>query len=537
MEELCIKITDDTILSYYRENPHIDIVAMNLMFIDILKNLSSNLSTTINSTINSKILSIVSDIDKNVSSFRSDIIINFNEKLNQTKREYVEDLKTQLTNNILSNNEKLSVIIDRNADTILTKTVTSITSIINDIIPKSQDKNYTQIENCIKLFCSSIEQDTKKLLETKYNDENTAKLIIDNIENNFSKMVSSIQTPIFQLIQSSEERTSGGIQKVKDEFIQQQLIQEKLTTELNDFLNKYKNNSSLKGGVSENELYFMLQSIMPSDEIIRVSGDTSSCDFKVNRKNKEKPTILFENKDYSRNVTTDEVNKFERDIQNQKSHGIFISQKTPITFKDSFQIDIINTFIHVYIPNCQYDTEKIKIAIDIVDNLSSKLNILNNINDVNEDNMYSTSKNDIDDLANEYRNFAIQKLSIQEIVKTSSKQLLDKLEEIQLPKIKNILIKFGIIENENLKCQYCNIYEGKNKASLSAHLRNCKFNSTKKKDDNVLSVEEIIETIEPNIESVITNNLELELKPVPVLSPPIIKKNKTSIKTSSDTSK
>jgi len=494
MDKQSVTITDDTILSYYRENPHLDIVAMNLMFIDILKNLSTNLSATINSTINSKILSIVSDIDKNVSSFRSDVITNFNEKLNQTKKEYVEDLKTQLTNNILSNNEKLSSLIDRNADSLLAKTTSSITAIINDIVPKSQDKNYLQIENCIKSFCSSIEHDTKKILETKNNDENSSKIIIDNIESNFSKMVSSIQSPILQLIQSSEERTTGGIQKVKDEFLQQQIIQEKLTAELNDFLNKYKNNSNLKGGVSENELYFMLQSIMPSEEIIRVSSETASCDFKVNRKNKDKPTILFENKDYNKNVTTDEVTKFERDIQIQKTHGIFISQKTPITFKDSFQIDIINNLIHVYIPNCQYDTEKLKIAIDIVDNLSSKLKILNNTSDTNEDPMYSTSKNDIDELANEYRNFAVQKLSIQDMIKASSKQLLDKLEEIQLPKIKNILIKFGLIDNENLKCPHCNVYEGKNKASLSAHFRNCKFN--KKKDDSDSSSEIAIESLE-----------------------------------------
>ena len=519
MDTSSITITDETILSYYKENPHLDIVAMNLIIIEILKSLSTNLSSTMNSTVTSKILSIVSDIDKNMSSFRSDIITNFNEKLNQTKREYVEDLKTQLTSNILSNNEKLSSIIDKNTDTILTKT----TSIINDIIPKSQDKNYTQIENCIKLFCSSIEVDTKKLLETKQNDENSAKVIIDNIESNFSKMVSSIQTPICNLIQTSEERTSGGIQKVKDEFIQQQLLQEKLTTELNEFLNKYKNNSTLKGGVSENELYFMLQSIMPCDEIIRVSGDTASCDFKVNRKNKEKPTILFENKDYSRSVITDEVIKFERDIQNQKTHGIFISQKTPITFKDSFQVDIINNLIHVYIPNCQYDTDKLKIAIDIVDSLSSKLQIIANNSSSNEDEMWATSKSDIDDLANEYRNFGIQKVSIQEIVKSSSKQLLDKLEEIQLPKIKNILIKFGIIENENLKCPFCSIYEGKNKASLSAHLRNCKFNPSKKKDEST-------ELIEP-LESVELENSVISTE----VTQPVNKKTSKSKKNTSKT--
>jgi hypothetical protein len=462
------------------------------MLIDILKSLSTNLTATVNSTINSKILSIVSDIDKNVSSFRNDIITSFNEKLNQTRKEYVEDLKTQLTNNILSNNERLSSLIDRNADNILAKT----TSIINDIVPKSQDKNYLQIENCIKTFCSSIEQDTKKLLETKNKDENSSKIIIDNIESSFSKMVSSIQTPILHLVQSSEERTTGGIQKVKDEISQQHLIQEKLTAELNDFLNKYKHNSSLKGGVSESELYFMLQSIMPSDEIIRVSSETASCDFKVNRKNKDKPTILFENKDYNRSVSTDEVTKFERDLKIQKAHGIFISQKTPITFKDSFQIDIINNLIHVYIPNCQYDAEKLKTAIDIVDNLSAKLNIINSSNEVDDDHMYPTTKNDIEELSNEYRNFAIQKVSILEMVKTNSKQLLDKLEEIQLPRIKNILIKFGLIDNENLKCPHCNVYEGKNKASLSAHLRNCKANSCKKKDDSDSSSEIAIEYLE-----------------------------------------
>ena len=53
---------------------------------------------------------------------------------------------------------------------------------------------------------------------------------------------------------------------------------------------------------------------------------------------------------------------------------------------------------------------------------------------------------------------------------------------MQLPKIKNILIKFGAIDNENLKCSFCS-YEGKNKASLSAHSRNCKSNLKNKKDE------------------------------------------------------
>ena len=68
-----ITITDKTIVSYYKKNPHINIVIMNNIFIDILNNLSSNLSDTINTTINSKILSVVSNIERNISSFKSDL--------------------------------------------------------------------------------------------------------------------------------------------------------------------------------------------------------------------------------------------------------------------------------------------------------------------------------------------------------------------------------------------------------------------------------------------------------------------------------
>ena len=65
-----------------------------------------------------------------------------------------------------------------------------------------------------------------------------------------------------------------------------------------------------------------------------------------------------------------------------------------------------------------------------------------------------------------------------------NKQLLDKLEELQLPKIKKILIKLGNIEKDNdFKCGHCNIWSGKNKASLSAHLKACKSNPKKKEEE------------------------------------------------------
>jgi hypothetical protein len=493
-----IIVSDETIITYYKENPHLDFVVMNHIFISILKNLSSNLTDTINTTINSKILSVVSNIENKVDTFKHTL----NEKLHDNKREYIEDVKVILTNNILTNNEKISAIIEKNTDSILTKT----TMILNDIIPKNQDKTYSLIETCIKTCCLTIEQDTKQILETKYQTNNQTKDIITNIEDIFSKMILTIQQPILTYIQSSEDRTTNSLRQIKEDAIMRNHIQDKLTTELNDFLNKYKNNSSIKGNVSETELYHMLQFIMPSDEILNVSSDTASCDFKVNRKNKDKPTILFENKDYGRNVTTDEVRKFERDLQQQKTHGIFISQKTPITFKESFQIDIIDGLIHLYIPNANYDIDKLRTAIDIIDNLSSKLQFIQH----NKDDGFVIKQEDIDELADEYRIFGMQKIAMQETIRTNNKQLLDKLEEIQLPKIKKLLIKMGNIENDNdFKCTLCNVWSGKNKASLAAHTRNCKSNNSKSKQtsiDNIITLD-TIPINEPPIENVVINTI------------------------------
>ena len=516
-----ILITDETILSFYKENSNLNFVTMNHIFIDILKSLSSNLSNTINSTMNSKILSMVIDTHSNLNTIKSDIII----KLHETKKEYVEDIKTILQNNSLTNNEKINALIEKNNDSLLTKT----TLIVNDVIPKSQDKNYMQIENCIKGFCSSITQDTTKLLEltnkddhhidavikdietqfSKSQDKNymqiencikgfcssitqdTTKLleltnkddhhidaVIKDIETQFSKMISTIQQPIFSFIQSSEERTNTGIQNVRDNLITQQLDSNKLTTELHEFLQKYTNNSSVKGNVSETELFFLLQSIMPSDEIIKVSSDTATCDIKVNRMDINKPSILFENKDYTRSSAKDEIIKFERDLQIQKMHGIFISQKSPVALKNNFQIDIINGLIHIYIHYADYDPHKIKMAIDVIDSLDLKLKFL----EKSKEDEYSIDKEDMNDILEEYRIFIVQKTQMIETIKSVTKQLIDKMEDIQLPKLKKLFMNLGNIENDNdLKCPFCISWIGKNKGSVSAHVRTCKLNPKNKK--------------------------------------------------------
>ena len=87
----------------------------------------------------------------------------------------------------------------------------------------------------------------------------------------------------------------------------------------------------------------------------------------------------------------------------------------------------------------------------------------------------------MEDIIEEYKSFVTQKLQMIDTIKLVTKQLIDKLEDIQLPKLKKLFIKMGNIENDNdFKCTFCNSWSGKNKASLGAHIRNCKSNPKNK---------------------------------------------------------
>lgn len=466
-----ITIKDIAIITFYKENPNLDIVTINRIFIDILKKLSSNLSSTINNSISSQILSTVNDIKGELYKFNSDIT----NRLHETKKEYMNDIRMLFTNTELSNQEKINKLIDKSNDTLMTKT----TLLINEVIPKSQEKNYIQVEQCIKTFFEKITEDTTRLLKLHTdnnktnNDSNKSNEIIDKIEKNFNNMVVVIQQPLFNAIHASETRTQQNIQTINENINLQKQIQDTLSAELNVFLNKYKTNSSVKGSVSETELYHILQSLLPSDEIIRCSKEVAYCDIRVNRRDRKLPTILFENKDYSVSVNTEEIEKFERDLKIRKCHGIFISQNSPITYKDNFHIDIINNLIHLYIPNANYDREKIKLAINIVDSLSEKIN---NINGENEK-IYLTIE-EVEDLKEEYILFANKKSEMIDTIKFMTKQLIEKMEDIQIPSIKKIAAYSSDNKNVGIVCNICGKFTGKNKASLSAHMKACKVSKT-----------------------------------------------------------
>ena len=251
---------------------------------------------------------------------------------------------------------------------------------------------------------------------------------------------------------------------------EQNISQNKVMTDLEEFLNKYRN-SSFKGQLGENHLSSVLTKLFPTAEIIDTSKLTSSCDFQLKRENKD--AILIENKDYTVNVDPKEVKKFIGDCETRSSHGIFLSQNTGITSKNNYQIDIMGGKILVYVHNCEYQSNKIQIAIDIIDTLSQKLKDLN-IED-NKDEMVF-SREIMEEINSEYQLLISQKEAIIHYVKEFQKNLVIKLEEIRLPKLENILPLNLTSLNANkkvFKCEVCSTFATDSGRSLSAHQRWC----------------------------------------------------------------
>ena len=476
-----IIIKNPDVISFYQQHPNINIETINLFFIDIIKKLSTNLSSTMNDNNISKLLSIVTDMNNTISK----IDTNFSLKLLELKKDYMEELKQAMKNNAINEKGNMQSVLERNHDNLVAKTQL----LLNEFMPRSQE-GYYKLDKTLKEHFNIMNTNTKRILEQTNKDDSNE--IVKNIDDQFNKMVSLIHQPICNFIQSSEDRTLNTIQQVKDNIHSNQQSQDTLAQEMNSFLNKYKNNSNIKGNISETELYYVLQKLMPSDEIIRCGSEVATCDFKVNRCDPNKPTILFENKNYTGTVDTEEVKKFERDVQLQKKHGIFLSQNSPITFKSEFHIDIINGLILVYVPNAEYDPNKIKVAIDIVDKLSIHvMDLVCKSNKETKEEHQIINNTDLTAIIKEFSEFGAKKMDAIETLKNMSKQMLDKLEEMQMPNLNKYLMGTGQYKSDKLVCQFCGVFNGKNKSSLAAHMRNCSENpnSNTNKRKNIVAPE------------------------------------------------
>ena len=475
-----LALKNKKVWEFYNSNPNVDFEKTNLLLVEFMETIFNNMTNDINSNINMQLLSFMKEnqtrienisdsvnaVNQNITAMSVDINNKMVLQMNNIKSEYINEFTSIINTSSLTSNEKISALIDKSNCALVDKT----TILLNEIIPRNNSSVQTIIKENLRDLHDTINNDTQKLT-AQINNQSAQTNFLSNIENKLSNIIQNIQQPLYSTLTASEERLTTNINVIRDATNNSVVSQNKLFGELEGFLSKYKN-SSHKGKLAEGELSTVLHSIYNTAEIINTTGSKASGDFILKRF--DKPDIMIENKEYNYNIPKEEVSKFIRDVDTLNMSGIFISQHSGIAFKQNFQIDVNKDNVLVYIQNCEYNADHIRIAVDIIDHLSPKLKDFHT-----DDDGYSISKDILDDINVDYQSFIAQKESLLTVLRDFTKRMNTQIEELSLPSLDRYLEpKYAYVKDRLFKCELCNDFNGKSKQALSAHKRGCKKKQT-----------------------------------------------------------
>lgn len=359
-------------------------------------------------------------------------------------------------------NTKINEIIpllNNNTDDIINKT----NIILNSVIPKSQNDSIYKIKDIIESFNDSILKDTHSIM--KSTDSQIMKDFVNNFEMKSSIMYQNIQQPLYTFIMALEERINTNINSIKDNIMNN----EKQNTKNKIFLNK----------TPQELIVFILNKIYKTSEIIPfhkksgISESSNQNDFNIySLKRINKQSILINNVDLDRNITTEEIESFYKVVDENKSNALFLSQNSGFALKKNYHIEYRNGNILVFIHNVDYQDYKIKIAMDIIDNLSLKLNSYKS-----EKQEYSIDNSVLEEINNEYKKFINQKESLINTVKENQKNMLSQIDNMNFAYLDDFLSTKFIKSSsgkQKIICDNCNKYHAHNLKALAAHKRGVK---------------------------------------------------------------
>jgi hypothetical protein len=506
-----IIIKDQRIINFYEKNKNLDIERINLLYIDLLENIMTasiesptivkELMTTLTyqNTELSKILSTVTSTSEtyknelsslktlyslstdnlksemsNIKSLISNLGSSISTKIYETKDQYMLEIKEILKMKDTNSMHNIGSVLEKQNSSMIDK----ITLTLNDVIPKSQNKQYDDI---IKTFKDDMTRTINKISD----NEVSVDKISNMIENKYNALASNIQTYVMNYITQSEGRINYNLDNIKELSNKNNIIQEQMSGELMNYLNKHKSSSS-KGTQGENKLFQILNDGFPSAEVVNNSGVGGMGDFMLKRTNK--PPILLETKDYTTPVKREEVDKFIRDITNNQCDGIFMSQNSGIVNKEPFQIDIHDNHILIYIHNVDYDISKINLAINTIDTLSDKIVNL-------KEEQTNIPKSLLKTINDDYNTFLTNREKLVNSLKDYYKKTLEHYNEIDLPHLDDLLCQhFANNKKNQIICDVCKVFKANSLRSIARHKKACN-NKTQQKTTELVEEETTSEDI------------------------------------------
>jgi hypothetical protein len=287
------------IIKFFNSHESLDFEETILSFINIIEKLEDNINNNPSNQSIQNILSEIKSINQNVKTIESDLSKQSSEseknlsiQLAEFKKEYINDLRLNLTSNV---SDKIEPLIKEQLTILFQRT--------ESLIPKQN----SEIEDKFKESIKSINSDAEKLLKSNIN-ENSLNNFINQIELKLSTALTNSQNSILQNISQQEQRLDQKISDIQEKTNSQNSSAQSLNTSVTEVLKKLEN-SSAKGKISENIIVNILHSLYPTAQIDHVGQTKETGDIIISRK--DKPKILIENKDWGKNVVQEEVKKLQ----------------------------------------------------------------------------------------------------------------------------------------------------------------------------------------------------------------------------------
>ena len=433
-------LKNQRIYDFYQKNTQYDFEKMNHFIIDLLEGFTEKVSPSLDQTFASNIMKQMVDLQTQLLKQQQEQQIDHYKQLTDFRKQYHEELQHAIHYN---HTEKVQPLIAQQVDQFIDK------------MDRWQKDHPVWKEACDSLKLD-LQKDIVELSRISVTEE-TLKEFTQNVDERLIQSLSNNQTLVNNMLTASEGRIHENMREQTrklDNIGETTKDQEQMHSQVSDLLRKMDNSSS-KGKVSETMLNHVVHNLYPMGEIKAVGTTKETGDIIMLRENK--PTILFENKNYERNVGQEEVQKFLRDVETQQCAGILLAQNYGIANKSNYEIHLYQGKVCVYIHQVNYSPEKIKIAVDIIDHLSQ---YIDDSGFQNEE--IVLDKEFLEQLNKEYQAFVLSKTNQIKLVKEYTQKLLAQIDEMKMPQLEQWLGKY--FSQSLTKENQCNIVDLKQKA-------------------------------------------------------------------------
>jgi hypothetical protein len=551
--QYALTVDNEKLWKFYNAHPNLNFETTNILFMDVLEKFlqdaNSSLSTSMTSQLIDQIKNLQTQIvsmTENHTRMQNESALHFNCKLSEFKKDYIEEVKVILTNNVSEKvapllKEQNSMMLDKThllINSLIPKTHEDLTSVkqisdtmktlqssfidfkrdyiddvkmilsnnvsekvapllkeqnaimidkthllINELIPKNQDDIVVKhINESFKSLYSSISEDTNKLLSSSITQK-TFDDFISSLDNKFSNVMQTSQT----LFGSTEQRLDTSIRDIKNSTEAQLTCLRELSSSNQNIT------SSLNNSVSE-----LLKKMENSSSKGKISEN-----IVFNILHNLYPCSQIDSVGTTKetgDIMLTRNNKPKILIENKNWDKNVVQEEVKKFIHDVEKNDCCGLFLSQNFgiankENFQIDVsgKNVLLYLHEVHNDAEKIKVAISIIDHfkskldeldNNSEIDTISKEVLDTINREYQNHAVQKMNMIKLIKDCNQKMLKQVEEIQIPSLEDYLSTRYAFSTTKFTCEFCG-YIAKNQSAMSAHQRGCNVKKNISKIDVV----------------------------------------------------